>query len=174
MSRYQETFLNPQGPGDARPTALQLIRDEGLENKLIDKVVLITGTSSGIGIETARAFHATGATVYGTVRNVSKGQEMFDEIMASDPANKAPMHLIEMSLDSLESVKRGAAEVLKKTDKLNVFVANAGVSRFRNWFSILSADGAMRLWRFQKEKQLMVSRPSLAPTTSAIFFSFNC
>jgi NAD(P)-dependent dehydrogenase (short-subunit alcohol dehydrogenase family) len=128
MSRYQPAYKNPNGPGDARPTALDIVKDEGLENKLTDKVVLVSGISSGIGIETARAFHATGATVFGAVRDVVKGQRVVDEIMASDPSNKAPIHLIEMKLDSVESIKKGSEEFLKRSDKLNIIVNNAGVS----------------------------------------------
>ena len=46
---YAEAHKNPQGPNDARPTALNIVEDEGLIDKLADKVVLITGASSGIG-----------------------------------------------------------------------------------------------------------------------------
>jgi hypothetical protein len=54
MSRYMESYRRPNlaGPGDARPTALQIIRDEGLTGALTSKIFLITGVSSGIGIET--------------------------------------------------------------------------------------------------------------------------
>lgn len=49
-SRYAAAHASPAGPGDARPTAYAIIKDEGLEGKLLDKVVLITGCSSGIGV----------------------------------------------------------------------------------------------------------------------------
>ena len=62
-SRYAEAHLNATGAGDARPTALDIIKDEGLEGKLTGKVFFITGCASGIGIETARALSATGATL---------------------------------------------------------------------------------------------------------------
>lgn len=94
---------------------------------MTDKVMFVTGASSGIGIETARALHATGATVYIGVRNVKKGQEVIDEIMSSDLSNKAPIHIIEMSLDSFASVRRGAEKFLEQSNKLNVLVLNAGI-----------------------------------------------
>ncbi|KAJ1564068.1 hypothetical protein HK405_015934, partial [Cladochytrium tenue] len=53
--RYASVHENPQGPGDARPTAMQIIRDEGLESKLAGKTAFVTGCSAGIGVETAKA-----------------------------------------------------------------------------------------------------------------------
>jgi hypothetical protein len=49
-SRYSEVHKNPKGPGDARPTAVAIVKDEDLIDKLTGKVVLITGASSGIGV----------------------------------------------------------------------------------------------------------------------------
>jgi hypothetical protein len=45
MSHYAEShrLTNLAGAGDARPTALQIIKDEELTGKLSDKVFLITG-----------------------------------------------------------------------------------------------------------------------------------
>lgn len=76
MSRYAEAHKTPGGPGDARPTALQVVEDEGFIGKLTDKVFLVTGVSSGIGVETMRALYATGGHVFGTVRNLEKGRPM--------------------------------------------------------------------------------------------------
>lgn len=52
---YENAHRNPAGPGDDRPTASAVVHDEGLVGKLVGKTVLITGGTSGIGIETARA-----------------------------------------------------------------------------------------------------------------------
>lgn len=52
---YAAVHKSPKGPGDARPTAMDIIRDEGLVGKLVGKTVLITGGSSGLGLEAARA-----------------------------------------------------------------------------------------------------------------------
>ena len=127
VGRYHEAHVNPNGAGDARPTALQIIKDEDLEGKMTDKVMFVTGASSGIGIETIRAFHATGATVFMGVRDIKKAQEVVDEILSSDTNNKAPIHIIEMSLDSFASIRVAAAEFLKQSNKLNILALNAGV-----------------------------------------------
>lgn len=75
FTRYAAVHQNPKGAGDARPTALQIVQDERLQGKLAGKVVVITGCSSGIGIETARAMKATGAHVFATARDLEKGKK---------------------------------------------------------------------------------------------------
>jgi NAD(P)-dependent dehydrogenase (short-subunit alcohol dehydrogenase family) len=122
---YEELHRNPQGEGDARPTALQIIQDEDLINKLTDKVVLVTGTSSGIGLETARALHATGAHVLMHVKYATEGESVRQDILATSPG-KGKLEILSIDLGSFKSVRDGAAEFSKKSDKLNVLVNNAG------------------------------------------------
>jgi NAD(P)-dependent dehydrogenase (short-subunit alcohol dehydrogenase family) len=130
MSRYAEAhkIANLRGAGDARPTALQIIEDEGLFGKLNDKVFLVTGVSSGIGIDTLRAFHATGAHVYGTARNLPKARKVVDQILGEKHEGGGKIGLIEMELGSFNSVRKGAQDFLKQSGgKLNVLVGNAGI-----------------------------------------------
>lgn len=47
-SPYAAAHADPQGPGDARPTALQIIEDQGVKGRLDGKVIVITGATSGI------------------------------------------------------------------------------------------------------------------------------
>lgn len=129
MSRYTEVykFENIAGPGDARPTAEQIIKDEDLVNKLQDKVFLVTGVSSGIGIETLRVLYLTGAHVYGTVRNLEKGKKVVDDILANNSSD-GKIDLIEMDLESFDSIRKGAADFLQKSGgKLNLLLNNAGI-----------------------------------------------
>ncbi|KAJ5848341.1 short-chain dehydrogenase/reductase [Penicillium solitum] len=121
-TRYADVHQNPNGPGDARPTAQEVIRDEGLEGQLTDKSILITGASAGIGAETAKALFTTGATLYLTVRNLDRAKQALGE-MASSPR----VHLLTLDLESLASVRTCAAQLLTLTTTLNIFIANAGV-----------------------------------------------
>ena len=58
---YAAVHEHPNGSGDQRPTAMQILKDEGLLNdNLKGKTFMVTGCSAGLGIETARALHATG------------------------------------------------------------------------------------------------------------------
>ncbi|KAF4973198.1 hypothetical protein FSARC_450 [Fusarium sarcochroum] len=122
MSRYAAAHETPQGPGDARPTALQIVKDEGAEGKLEGKVIVITGTSSGIGIETVRALSATGARLFLTARDLEKAKTALDGIF-----DASRMELVQMDQASLESVRAAAKQILNKTDNINILVENAGI-----------------------------------------------
>ncbi|CZT47173.1 related to reductases [Rhynchosporium secalis] len=122
--RYIEAHKpeNRNGLGDARPTALQIISDYGLTGSMTDKVFIVTGASAGIGIETGRALAATGGKVFLTVRNLKKGEEACKSFL--EPGR---VELLEMDNNSLASVRKAAKDFLRKSDRLNVLVNNAGI-----------------------------------------------
>ena len=170
IAPYAEAHKNPQGPGDARPTAMQIIQDEDLVNKWTDKTVLITGGSSGIGIETARAMHATGADVFITSRNLEAADAVRTEILARSPG-KGRFEIIFMELDSLLSVRRGVADFASKSDKLNVLINNAGVlavTKRRTKDGFETTFGVNHLAHFLLTKLLL---PTLVASSSSGFNS---
>ncbi|KAM0340572.1 hypothetical protein ACHAPU_010409 [Fusarium lateritium] len=122
MSRYAVAHVKTEGPGDARPTALQIIQDEGAKDQLQGQVIVITGTSSGIGIETVRALAVTGATLYLTARDLNKAKTALDGIF--DPSR---MQLFQMDQESLSSVRAAATAILGKTSKIHALINNAGI-----------------------------------------------
>jgi NAD(P)-dependent dehydrogenase (short-subunit alcohol dehydrogenase family) len=126
FSPYLDRFEKPEGPGDARPTALEVVQDNDLIGKLSDKVILITGTTAGIGIETARALHETGAKLFLGVRNMKRGAEVVADILDKSQS-KGEIELVEMDLTSLASVRDAAEQVKQKTDRLNILINNAGI-----------------------------------------------
>jgi NAD(P)-dependent dehydrogenase (short-subunit alcohol dehydrogenase family) len=123
-NRYTESHkqANLRGPGDARPTAFQVIKDERLEGKLADKVFIVTGASAGIGPETGRALATTGGKIFLTVRDLKKGEEACRSFLES-----GRVELLEMDNNSLESVRAAAKTFLSKSKTLNVLVNNAGI-----------------------------------------------
>ena len=134
MSRYAEVHAKPNGPGDGRPTALQIVKNEGMEGNLKGEAIVITGTSSGIGIETTRALAATGATLFLTARDVTKAQNALAGIF--EPSR---MEIVEMDQASLSSVRTAAAAILAKTSKIHLLVNNAGIMAIPDLR--LTADG---------------------------------
>ncbi|OBS24501.1 hypothetical protein FPOA_05042 [Fusarium poae] len=120
--RYVAVHKAANGPGDARPTAVQIIKEENLEGKLKDHVVFITGCSAGIGIDTAKALYLTGATLYLTARDLDKAKAALVDIVQDDR-----VHLLELDLESLDSVRSCATTFLSESPKLNILICNAGV-----------------------------------------------
>ncbi|KAI3319688.1 putative short-chain dehydrogenase [Xylariaceae sp. AK1471] len=134
---YAEAHANPQGCGDARPTSIQIVKDEGLVNGMIGKIILVTGSTSGIGIDTVRALHLTGADVYMQARDMKKAEDVRRDILGTSEG-KGKLEIVLMDLNSLESVREGAKDFLAKSQKLNVLVNNAGV---RNTPGTRTVDG---------------------------------
>lgn len=123
MGPYAAVHANPRGAGDARPTALQIIRDESLDGGLVGKVMVITGASSGIGLETARALSATGATLFLTARDLKKAETALAGIL--EPGR---VSLVEMDNASFASIRAAAVSILAKSNgRVNILVNNAGV-----------------------------------------------
>jgi NAD(P)-dependent dehydrogenase (short-subunit alcohol dehydrogenase family) len=105
---------------------MQIVEDEGRVGQLKDEVIFITGCSSGIGVETARALHATGAHLFITARDLAKGAKVVEELLADGGAEQGKIDLLKLELDSLQSVRECAAEFLSKSKQLNILINNAG------------------------------------------------
>lgn len=127
---YADRFT-ADGSSKHCPTALEVVKDAGVIGKLSDKVIIITGCTAGIGIETARALHTTGAKLYLAIRDVKKGEEVIKNI-TSGSDSKAPIELVHLDLSSLESVRSAAKDFLSREQKLNVLINNAGKAFLRS------------------------------------------
>jgi NAD(P)-dependent dehydrogenase (short-subunit alcohol dehydrogenase family) len=123
---YLDRHQDPSGPGDKRPTSIEVVKDLGLENKLNDRVILITGSSAGLGLQTARALYLTGAKLFITVRDEKKGQKAIEAIVRDAPAGQK-VEVIYMDLGDFGSVHAAAKDFLSRSDKLNILINNAGM-----------------------------------------------
>jgi NAD(P)-dependent dehydrogenase (short-subunit alcohol dehydrogenase family) len=92
---------------------------------LSGRVALVTGASGGLGAETARAFAEKGACVILTARDMRKGESVAESIRAS--TGNPRIELEELELGSFESIRAFARRFLKRHDRLNILVNNAGV-----------------------------------------------
>jgi NAD(P)-dependent dehydrogenase (short-subunit alcohol dehydrogenase family) len=89
---------------------------------LTGRTVVVTGTSAGLGVETARALAAHGATVVGVVRDVAKARRNLDG------AGAGGVELYEADLASLASVRAFTDAFLAGgPERIDVLIANAGL-----------------------------------------------
>ena len=86
--------------------------------------VLITGTSKGIGFESALAFAHAGHKVYATMRNPKQAPQLAE----TAAREKLPITVSAMDVDSDQSVAAGIAAILKD-GPIDVLVNNAGVEK---------------------------------------------
>ncbi|XP_047140137.1 uncharacterized protein LOC100215504 [Hydra vulgaris] len=105
-------------------TALEVV--DGVDLKGYE--VIVTGGSSGIGVETVRALAKAGARCVLCCRDISKGQIVADEIIASTGNDLVEVENLE--LDSLDNVNRFVERYLAKNRPLHILVNNAGIMAY--------------------------------------------
>ena len=92
----------------------------GISN--LEKVALVTGSSSGIGFETSVLLARNGFHTYSTVRNLEKSQALIN-VAKKDGL---PLQVIELDVSSDKSVRDGVNSVLDENKRIDVIVNNAG------------------------------------------------
>lgn len=106
----------------ATSTADDVLSDVDLQGKRF----LVTGTSSGIGLESARALVARGATVIGTTRDIAQSAAAKRSIDESGGAG-GEFQFVELDLASLASVRTLADALIADGGSFDAIIANAGV-----------------------------------------------
>jgi len=100
------------------------------------KVILVTGSTDGIGKETALELSRRGATVILHGRDLGRCQRALDEAVRIT-RNKS-LGCFAADLGSLHEVRRLAEDITAQYDRLDVLINNAGVFMTSR---MLSADG---------------------------------
>ena len=88
------------------------------------RLALVTGASSGLGLETARALASHGATVVLGCRSRARAEAARQELL---PTATGPIDLLDLDLADLESVDRAAAAMAERYGRLDLLINNAGV-----------------------------------------------
>lgn len=84
--------------------------------------VLITGTSKGIGYETALMFARAGHQVFATMRNLA--QSSLGEVAAKE---NLPIAIFPLDVDSDQSVRESIGLILEQHGAIDVLINNAGI-----------------------------------------------
>jgi protochlorophyllide reductase len=96
------------------------------------RIALVTGASSGLGLETARALAAKGATVVMACRSIRKAEEARAQLL-SDLARhpqatpQGALDLLALDLADLASVRAATAALVERYGALDLLINNAGV-----------------------------------------------
>ena len=92
----------------------------------MEKVAIVTGSSSGIGYETALALARDGFYTFATVRNLKKA----DKILQVAKKENLNIEIIELDVDDEKSISAAVEKILAKKQRIDVLVNSAGWGLF--------------------------------------------
>lgn len=88
----------------------------------MEKVAVVTGSSSGIGFETSLALAREGYFTYATMRDVKKA----DKIQKIADEESLSLKVIELDVDNEESAENAINTIIQEKGRIDVLVNNAG------------------------------------------------
>ena len=88
----------------------------------MEKVALVTGSSSGIGYETSLALAREGYFTYATMRDLEK-EAVIKKIAEEE---NLPLKVIELDVDNDDSVQNAVKTIIEEKQRIDVLVNNAG------------------------------------------------
>ncbi|TXE11748.1 SDR family oxidoreductase [Seonamhaeicola algicola] len=86
------------------------------------KNILITGTSTGVGFESAILFAKNNYKVYATMRNLDKAVDLKKQI----EAHSLDIHLLPLDVTKTETIKAAVNTIIKNDGKIDMLLNNAG------------------------------------------------
>ena len=89
-----------------------------------DKIVLVTGSTDGVGRLVARRLADRGARVLIHGRDRMRGEQLLNEIRA---ANRGSAAFLPADFSSLAEVRRLAGAIRQECDRLDILINNAGI-----------------------------------------------
>ena len=94
------------------------------ERSLVGRVIVMTGATSGLGLEAARAFAAMGATVEIIARNAAKAEATCAEIRQATGNPKIGFLIADTG--DLAALRRAGADLVERHPAIHVLIHNAG------------------------------------------------
>ena len=100
----------------------------------MNKSVLITGTSSGIGLETALCRARQGFRVYATMRDLEKRHSL----EKAAEGHGAALRILELDVTKPETIEKTVGSIVQETGGIYGLVNNAGIA-VHSYFEDLSS-----------------------------------
>jgi retinol dehydrogenase 12 len=97
--------------------------DESMTATMKDQTVVVTGATSGIGFESAKAMAQRGARVIITARDATKAAATVAALQAT---GNDRIEAVMIDFASMSSIRAGAADILRRTPHIHVLLNNAG------------------------------------------------
>lgn len=94
-------------------------------NRIDDKIIIITGSTSGIGLETAKDLISRGGHVILAVRNIDKANKIFEGIKKKN--EKFKISVIQLDISDFFSIQSFAKRIIEEYEKIDVLINNAAV-----------------------------------------------
>lgn len=91
----------------------------------MNKIAIITGANTGLGLETTKAFAENNIEVVMACRNESKAEKAKAEILNEVP--EAQLKILKLDLSSLDAVRNFVEKFNSEYDRLDILVNNAGL-----------------------------------------------
>ena len=92
----------------------------------MEKVAIVTGSSSGIGYETSLALARGGFYTFATIRDIKKAKKILDVAKKE----KLNLEIIELDVDDEKSIDSAFKKIVSKKQRIDVLVNNAGWALF--------------------------------------------
>ncbi|GAA0881097.1 SDR family oxidoreductase [Algoriphagus jejuensis] len=102
------------------------------------KTYLITGTTSGTGLEAARILLSKGAKVVMLNRNAKKSNDVI-ATLKKEIGNSIEVSFVLLDLAEQASVRKAAAEILEKVNRIDALICNGAIAQVPN--QKLTVDG---------------------------------
>jgi len=92
----------------------------------VEKVALVTGSSSGIGFETALLLSKSGFHTYASMRNLEKSKNITEIVNTEN----LPLQVVQLDIDDDISVKNAINKIIAENGRIDVLINNAGHGLF--------------------------------------------
>lgn len=95
---------------------------------LENKIALITGSTRGIGKSIAKLFVKNNATVIICGRNIESSKKTIEELSTELNVNEDKFFPLALDISNKESIKNAVDKVIKKYNKIDILINNAGIT----------------------------------------------